>query len=469
MRFSVHSPMGILLNNPDFRRLFAGRLVTNAGDSLYFVAAMWLVWDLTGNEFYTGLAGFFTLAPAGLQFLFGPLVDRWPLRRLLVATQLLQGLLVLSVPAAHLTGHLSVWLVLAVMPSLALLNQLVYPAQTAAIPRIVHKDELVAANSLFALAYQGVDAVFNALAGVLVVVVGAVALFTLDAVTFVLAAALFSTLSVPRAGDTTVDLESESETRSGAPIRGVEPTPDGGQVPGDVVSEHEETAARESPDAAAADGDGGVSGYLADLRGGIAYLQGTFLVPMLLGSVVINFALGGTIAILPSYAAHVGGVDGYGYLMAALAVGILVGSLVASSLAGVAFGRLSIVAFLLSGVAWLGAITVGWLPGTVALFVTAFVPVGVTNVLIISVIQAVVPETLLGRVTAVLGSASAVSTPFGAFAGGAAASLVGPVAVITVAGVAFLLLAVYLASIPTLRQLPAVGDIDTLAAEQQST
>lgn len=469
MRFSVHSPMGILLNNPDFRRLFAGRLVTNAGDSLYFVAAMWLVWDLTGNEFYTGLAGLFTLAPAGLQFLFGPLVDRWPLRRLLVATQLLQGLLVLSVPAAHLTGHLSVWLVLAVMPSLALLNQLVYPAQTAAIPRIVHKDELVAANSLFALAYQGVDAVFNALAGVLVVVVGAVALFTLDAVTFVLAAALFSTLSVPRAGDTTVDLESESETRSGAPIRGVEPTPDGGQVPGDVVSEHEETAARESPDAAAADGDGGVSGYLADLRGGIAYLQGTFLVPMLLGSVVINFALGGTIAILPSYAAHVGGVDGYGYLMAALAVGILVGSLVASSLAGVAFGRLSIVAFLLSGVAWLGAITVGWLPGTVALFVIAFVPVGVTNVLIISVIQAVVPETLLGRVTAVLGSASAVSTPFGAFAGGAAASLVGPVAVITVAGVAFLLLAVYLASIPTLRQLPAVGDIDTLAAEQQST
>jgi MFS family permease len=461
--------MGTLLNNPDFRRLFAGRLVTNAGDSLYFVAAMWLVWDLTGNEFYSGLAGFLTLAPSGLQFLFGPLVDRWPLRRLLVATQLLQGLLVLAVPAAHLTGHLSVWLVLAVMPSLALLNQLVYPAQTAAIPRIVHRDELVAANSLFALAYQGVDAVFNALAGVLVVVVGAVALFTLDAVTFVLAAALFSTLSVPRAGEANVDLESESETRTEAPIRGVEPTPDGGRVAEDVVSEHEETAARGSADAAAADGNSGVSGYLADLKEGIAYLRGTFIVPMLVGSVVINFALGGTVAILPSYAAHVGGVDGYGYLMAALAVGVLVGSLAASSLAGVAFGRLSIVAFLLSGAAWLGAITVGWLPGTVALFAVAFVPVGVTNVLIVSVIQAVVPETLLGRVTAVLGSASAVSTPFGALTGGAVASVVGPVAVITVAGVAFLLLAVYLASVPALRRLPAVGDIDTLAAKRPSS
>jgi hypothetical protein len=35
------------------------------------------------------------------------------------------------------------------------------------------------------------------------------------------------------------------------------------------------------------------------------------------------------------------------------------------------------------------------------------------------------------------------------------------VAIITVAGVGFLLLGVYLASVPTLRRLPAVGDIDT--------
>jgi MFS family permease len=461
--------MRTLLTNPDFRRLFAGRLVTNAGDSLYFVAAMWLVWELTGNEFYSGLAGFLTLAPAGLQFLFGPLVDRWPLRRILVGTQLIQGLLVLSVPAAHLTGHLSVWLVLAVMPALALLNQLVYPAQTAAIPRLVDTDELVAANSLFALAYQGVDAVFNALAGVLVVVVGAVALFTLDAVTFMLAAAIFSTLTVPRADDKYVPPDAPSETLPETPSQRVGPTPDGGQAPDEPVSEHGGTVTHGPPDATEPDGNSGVSGYFAALREGIVYLRGTFLIPMLLGTVGINFALGGTIAVLPSYAAQIEGVNGYGYLMAALAVGILLGSLAASSLASLAFGRLSIVAFLLSGVAWLGAIAVGWLPATVALFVLAFVPVGVTNVLIVSVIQAVVPETLLGRVTAVLGSASAVSTPFGALAGGAAASVVGPVTVITGAGIGFLLLAGYLASSPTLRQLPAVGDIDTLVVEQRSS
>lgn len=454
--------MHSVLRNRNFSRLFAGRLVTNIGDSIYFVAAMWLVWELTGDEFFTGLAGFLVLAPTGLQFLFGPLVDRWDLRRILVGTQLLQALLVLLVPLAAATGSLSVWLVLAVMPTLALLNQLVYPAQTAAIPRLVEKEELVAANSMFALAYQGVDAVFNALAGVLVAVVGAVALFAFDAVTFALAAALFATLSVPRADAAGTALDATPVGAPETPIPDPEVAPDGGRPPGESV---DDAPADSNTDRS--DGAGGLSAYVDDLKEGIMYLRGTFVVPMLVGSVVINFTLGATIAVLPSYGARIGGAQGYGFLMAAFATGILLGALAASALDGLAFGRLSIGAFLLSGVAWLAAVAAGWLPATVALFVLAFVPVGVTNVLIISVIQAVVPETLLGRVTAVLGSASAVATPFGALAGGTAASLSGPVPVIAVAGVGFLLLAGYVASIPSLRQLPAIGDIDTLTDDHQ--
>lgn len=459
--------MQTVLRNRNFARLFAGRLVTNIGDSIYFVAAMWLVWELTDDEFFTGLAGFLVLAPAGLQFLFGPLVDRWDLRRVLVGTQLIQGLLVLSVPLAAATGRLSVWLVLAVMPTLALLNQLVYPAQTAAIPRLVEKEELVSANSMFALAYQGVDAVFNALAGVLVAVVGAVALFTLDAVTFALAAAIFATLSVPRADTAESDGDAGSGPVPETPIPDPEAAPDGGRSAGGTDSKEGDTTPDAQSEVVAPD-EGALSTYLTELREGIGYLRGTFVVPMVVGSVVINFALGATIAVLPSYGARVGGAEGYGLLMAAFAIGILLGSLAASALDSLAFGRLSITAFLLSGVAWLGAVGVGWLPATAALFVLAFVPVGVTNVLIVSVIQAVVPETLLGRVTAVLGSASAVATPFGALAGGAVASLFGPVLVIAGGGAGFLLLAGYVASVPSLRRLPAVGDIDTLAVDHPS-
>jgi MFS family permease len=173
--------------------------VTNAGDSLYAVSAMWLVYSLTGSTFYTGVAGFLTLGMQALQAFVGPLVDRWPLRRTLVWTQAVQAVLVLTVPVAHVTGYLSVWLVLAVMPLLSLLNQFVYPAGTAALPRIVDEEELTAANSLFATTYQGSELVFNALAGVLVTAVGAVTLFAVDSVTFAVAVALFAGLRVPPA------------------------------------------------------------------------------------------------------------------------------------------------------------------------------------------------------------------------------------------------------------------------------
>ncbi|WP_290816516.1 hypothetical protein [Halovivax sp.] len=54
-----------LLRNGTFARLLGGRLVTNAGDSLYYVAAMWLVYDLAGSSFYAGLAGAAVLPTVG--------------------------------------------------------------------------------------------------------------------------------------------------------------------------------------------------------------------------------------------------------------------------------------------------------------------------------------------------------------------------------------------------------------------
>lgn len=100
--------------------------------------------------------------------------------------------------------------------------------------------------------------------------------------------------------------------------------------------------------------------------------------------------------------------------------------------------------------------------------VLAFVPVVATNDLIASVLQPVVPEKVLGRVSAALGSASPEATPFGALTGGPVASLLGPVPAIALAGVAFLLLACYVASEPSIQRLPAVGEIDTLTVDPQS-
>ena len=476
--------MKAVLRNRDFARLFLGRVVTNLGDSLYFVAAMWLVWDLTGNEFYSGLAGFLVLAPSAVQFAFGPLVDRWDLRHILVATQAIQAVLVLVVPVAALTGHLTVWVVMLLMPTLSLLNQLVYPAQSAALPRLVEPDELVGANSLFAMAYQGADSVANAIAGVLIVFVGAVAIFAIDAATFVLAAALFWTVRIPAArerlaaGASTGDEPADPAAATGE--LPTEPAAATGDVPADPAATTAELPAEPTEPLAVPDGvetrtDGGEgsdsradpvtepTSYVDDLREGIGFLRGTFLVLLLAGSAVLNFSLGVTIAVLPSYGETMGGPEGYGFLMAALGAGMLLGSLSASLVSDVALGKLLVASSIVSGACWLAAVAVGWLPGTVALFLLAFVPIGATNVLLISVIQAAVPQVLLGRVSAVLGSASAFAMPIGALAGRAVAAALGPVLVMAVGGVVFVALGGYFAAVPSLRRLPVAHEIDSLA------
>jgi MFS family permease len=399
-----------LFRNADFRRLFLGRVVTNAGDSLYSVAAMWLVYSLTGSTFFTGLAGFLTLGMQALQAFVGPLVDRWPLRRTLLLTQAAQGVLVLVIPAAHFLGVLTVWLVLTVMPLVSLLNQFVYPAGTAALPRIVDEEDLTAANSLFAMTYQGAELVFNALAGLLVVAVGAVALFAVDSLTFAVAVALFAGLRVPTA-----------------------------------TTEADRT------------------GYLTELREGFSFVRGSVVVWLFGASVVANGLLGATVAVLPAFAELRGGPELYGFLLAGLAAGTLAGTLVAGRFEAVPFGRLGVVGYTLSALAWVAALLAPSPAFTVALFALAFVPVGVTNVVAVTLFQRLVPDALLGRVMAVLGSAGTAVMPLGALIGGAAGEFYGPVAVMYAGGVGFLWIVAYILAVPALRRFPAATAVEPLS------
>lgn len=432
-------------HNRDFRRLFAGRVVTNVGDSLYFVAAMWLVYKLTNDPFYSGLAGFLTMAPSALQFLAGPLVDRWSIRRTLTGTQAIQGVVVLIVPAAHLAGVLTAELVLVVMPLLALLNQLVYPAQTAALPRLLDEEDLVAANSAFSIAYQGIDMVANAAAGLLVALIGAVWLFAVDAVTFGVAALLFVTVVVPAAngGDEPVDPDATRDEPAEEAV-----ATDGGERSADP---------------------GAPDGYLDRLREGASYLRGTFLLWLVGGAAMVNFTAGMMLAAMPAYAdtmavpsvlASLGDAGAYGVLMAGFAAGNLLGAVGANLVDDWRFGYLQIVGFAISGVLWISAIAADWLPLTAVGVALALLPIGVTNVQLAAVVQSAPPKNLVGRVSSVLGSATAAAIPVGSLAGGAVAGAFGPQTAMFVLGFGTLGLAAYVLAIPSLRRLPAAGEIE---------
>lgn len=395
--------------NVAFRRLFTGRVVTNAGDSLYLIATMWLVHELSGSTFYTGLAGFLVRLPETLQFLAGPLVDRWNVNRILVWTQIIQSVLVLGVPVAAAFGYLNVTLVLVLVPVLMLLNQFVYPAQNVALPRLVDDDEIVNANTAFSFAYRGVDMTFNAIGGIVISVIGAVSVYVLDSVTFLVAALLFALVNVPQndSDDANVD----------------------------------------------------VTGYVRDVTEGFSYIRRSLLAYVVASAVITNFALGMTYAILPAFSdTFLGGSGAYGTMLAAMAGGSLAGALGASAFKDRPFGRLVVGSFLLASVSWIGASVLTWLPATVVLFGLAWIPIGAFNVMVQTICQTAVPDDLLGRVTSALISVGAIASPVGSLVGGAAGTIFGSRVVLSAAGLGLLSIASFFALSASLRTFPPVEE-----------
>lgn len=417
-----------VLDNRDFRRLLAGRVTSVVGDNLYAIAAMWLVYSLTGSTAFTGLAGFLTRAPGVLEFLVGPIVDRSRLDRTLAYAELVQAPVVLVVPVAAVTGHLDVWVVLAAMPLLGLVDLFSMPAQNAAIPRIVDRERLVRANSLGAATKQVAIAAARALGGGIVALVGPVLVYALDAVTFLVGGLLFWTMEIPGCGD---DWDGDGNSADG---EGREGTGDGEEGEG------------------TADGSMGLRTYWRELRGGAAVLAGSVVGWMLVASLFANLLTGVALAVLPAFADGIGGVATYGLLLAGMMGGRVVGSLTASLVDEYPLGRTTVLGFVASGLCWVGAVLAYDPLATVVLFGAARVPAAVYSISVLATLQSGVPDGMLGRVSSLVTSATAVVVPAGMLLGGLLGDPLGAATVVLAGGVGSLGLAAVWLVVPDLRE-----------------
>jgi MFS family permease len=420
-----------LARNGTFLRLLVGRLVTNAGDSIYYVAALWLIHDLGGSTALTGVASFLFLVPGTLVFAVGPLVDRFSVRSVLVSTQAAQGLLILTIPVADAFGALSVGVVLVVIPLASLLNLVTYPAQSSALPRAVETEHLATANSVFNAAHESVNMAFNAVGGLLVGIaaVGAVGALLVDVGTFAVAILLFAGLTLParRPREGTTDAETDGATEEGNSVL---------------------AALRRE-----------VRSYGGEFRDGISYLRGTAFLSVVVPQVVVSAAMGMLLAVLPAYAALQGGSGLYGVLLSAEAAGALVGAVLASRLGGVPYGRVLTLGSALTALAWGVAALTSWVPLIVGSFAVALVFPGANGVLFDTLVQSVAPEDYIGRVTSSMSTLSNVSTAIGSLAGGVLAAATGPVVILWVAAGANALVAAYFLASASIRSLPPVGGV----------
>jgi MFS family permease len=175
----------LLRRNGALRALFTARVVSYAGDSMGLVALMLFVADTTGEGLAVALlllVGDF--APALLGPLTGAVGDRFDLRKVMVAAEVVQGVVVLVIALA--LPPLPVLLALVAVRAVA--GQVFQPASRAAVPGIVDGRDLEKANSLVGFGANAAEAFGPLLAAALLPVVGVRGVLLVDAATFLVSA-----------------------------------------------------------------------------------------------------------------------------------------------------------------------------------------------------------------------------------------------------------------------------------------
>ncbi|TYB53173.1 MFS transporter [Nonomuraea sp. PA05] len=183
-----------------FITLLAANALSVTGTMLSILAVPWFVLETTGSAMLTGLASFATTLPIVISAaLGGTLADRLGFRAVSVLSDLVSGLIVLTVPALFLTGGLSYPLLLALLflrwlaatPGETARKAMLPELSTAAGVRIER------ATAAYDGVYRAAAMVGAPLAGVLILWLGPSVLLLVDGVTFLLSATLIAA-GVPR-------------------------------------------------------------------------------------------------------------------------------------------------------------------------------------------------------------------------------------------------------------------------------
>ncbi|MFJ6384891.1 MFS transporter [Kitasatospora sp. NPDC092039] len=378
-----------------YHRVIGAAASSAVGDGMRFAALPLLSTAVLHDAFQVSAVTAATTVPWLLFGLpAGAYADRFERRLLMVLADLLRAAVLILTVVLLAAGWLTFWPLLTAAFLLGVGEVLFDCASFALLPSVVPKERLESANGrLFAVQTVGRDLLGQVVGGVLFTVGRAVPLL-IDAVSFLLSAALLRGVRSP---------EAEPERQ---------PTADRPRL-------------------------------LADIREGVVLvLRDPLLRALTVSAGVINAVYLGQIAVFVILVRDVLELPdaAYGALLAAGAVGGVVGSTVASRLT-TAIGRVPALVgnLALMGIAGLAvAATDRVAVVTVAYCVTGFALM-VWNVVAVSLRQTIIPDRMLGRATGVYRLFAWGTMPLGALVFGRVSASAGPRAAFALGGVVTLL------------------------------
>ncbi len=163
-------PLVRLALDARFSAFWFGQTVSAFGDRIHQVALGVLVFGVTGSPLATALVFLVAAVPNLLvAAVAGTLVDRWDQRITMVTADFLRAGLVLALPLA---AARNVWFAFPIVFVITCISVFFRAAKNAAVPRIVARDDLMAANSALWTSETLADLAGYPIAGLFVAILG---------------------------------------------------------------------------------------------------------------------------------------------------------------------------------------------------------------------------------------------------------------------------------------------------------
>jgi MFS family permease len=189
---------GTLRADPDFRRYFAARLLSQSGTIITLIALPVLVYRISGSAPLTATVAMLEAAPYVVFGLFaGALADRLDRRRLMVVADVADAILMGSVPVAYVLDALTVPHLLVVAFGVPAIAVFFDGANFGALPVLVGTDRIAKANAAVWSASTAAEVVLPSLVGLSLAVVHPASLLGFDAMSFAASAALVRLIARP--------------------------------------------------------------------------------------------------------------------------------------------------------------------------------------------------------------------------------------------------------------------------------
>ncbi len=340
------------LRHAPFRWFWCGQCISLTGSWMQGVAQRWLVYELTGSEALLGIVNALHALPVSvLAPVSGAVADRWEKRRILLGVQITAASIAFSLWLLTATKWVAVWHLLVLSFGLGLVRAFDVPTRQSFWVELVGKEDLMSAITLNSASVNLSRILGPSLAGLIIAKFGTAVCFLLNALSFL--APMVALLRMP-------------------------PTP---------VASSRRQALGES------------------LLEGWRYLRTNRTVLRLLLLVGAWSLFGGQFdVLLPALADKVLGVreKGYGFLVASIGVGAVLGAITAASLEGrLPRGRLVGFGSLIAVLGLIATAFVGSFPW--ALLSLAMIGFGMVtqNATANTLVQTLTPDSLRGRVMGV--------------------------------------------------------------------